>query len=91
MRVRIALNTSKYRAEALIEAESIVIDKLNDGLYCVILTTPSGAVYSSYPAGVDDIGNLPSGEKTIEQWYQTLTFRKCENTDSPVTKTSFFG
>ena len=91
MRVRVALETSKCRAEALIEAESIVIDKIDDGSYYVVLTTPSGAVYSSYPAGVDDIGNLPSGEKTIEQWYQTLTFRKCENTDSPVTKTSFFG
>lgn len=91
MRVRVALNTSKCVVEALIEAESIVIDKLNDGLYCVILTTPSGAVYSSDSAGVNVIGDLPSGEKTIEQWYQKLTFRKCENTDSPVTKTSFFG
>ena len=91
MRVRVFLNTSKCTTEALIEAESIVIDKIGDGSYCVVLTTPSGAVYSSYPAGVSAIGDLPSGEKTIEQWYQTLTFKKCENTDSPITKTSFFG
>ena len=38
----------------------------------------------------DIVGDLPSGEKTIDQWYNKLTFRKRKNNESPVTKTTFF-
>lgn len=90
MRVKIIVDTSKCVADALVEAESIIIDKVDDGLYRVVITTPSGAVYLSNPTDADIVGDLPSGEKTIDQWYNRLTFRKRKNNESPVTKTTFF-
>lgn len=90
MRVRILLDTSRCTVEALVEAESIIIDKVDDGSYRVVLTTPSGATYVSNPTDAVTIGDLPSGDKTIEQWYLNLTFETYNNSDSFITKTTFF-
>lgn len=76
--------------DMLVDAESIKIAKIDEGMYSVVVTLPSGAVYSSNAADVNTIGDLPMGDKPIDQWYSKLTFRKVNNPERPVTKTTFF-
>ena len=77
-------------ADMLVDADSVKIVKVDEGLYTVVVTLPSGIVYSSNAADVNTIGDLPLGDKPITQWYSKLIFRKVNSPDRPITKTTFF-
>lgn len=77
-------------ADMLVDAESIKIVKVDEGMYSVVIALPSGVTYSSNAADVYTIGDLPVGDKPIDQWYSKLTFRKVNNPERPITKTTFF-
>ena len=76
--------------DMLVDAETIQIAKVDEGLYSVVLTLSSGVKYASNPADVYTVGDLPLGDKPILQWYKDLTFRRVKDPNRPVTKTTYF-